>query len=81
MAVDISLKCVPDSLAQALRRRAVRHHRSVQEEVLGILRATVFDERPITFTAFVAEGRAQGISTPAESAAMVREDRDAGHRS
>jgi plasmid stability protein len=81
MAVDISIKGVPESLAEALRRRAARHHRSVQEEVLGILQASVPEERPLTFSAFVAEGRAQGISTPGESAAMVREDRGAGHRS
>jgi len=80
MAEDISLKGVPDSLAEALRRRAARHHRSLQDEVLGILRASIPEERPLTFSGFVAEGRAQSQATPAESAAMVREDRDAGHR-
>jgi plasmid stability protein len=79
MAVDIAIRGVPDSLADALRRRAAQHHRSVQEEVLGILRASMPERRRPTFSAFVAKGRAKGLSTPAEAAAMVREDRDAGH--
>lgn len=79
MAVDISIKGVPDSLLEALRRRAAEHHRSVQDEVLGILLANTREQRPLTFSAFVAKGRAKGLRTPAEAAAMVREDRDAGH--
>ena len=80
MAVDISIKGVPDSLAEALRRRAAEHRRSLHDELVGILRASVAQERTLTFSAFVAEARAEGFSTPAEAAAMVREDRDAGHR-
>jgi len=80
MAVDISIKGVPDALAEALRRRAAEHNRSLEEEVVGILQASVAEQRTLTFTDFVAEARAQGAGSPAEAAGMVREDRDAGHR-
>jgi plasmid stability protein len=79
MAVDISIKGLPDALAEALRRRAARHHRSLQEEVVGILQASMGEGVRLTFSDFVAEARAHGLGTPAEAAAMMREDRDAGH--
>lgn len=37
MAVNLSVKNVPGSLAAALRRRAKQHHRSLQGELLAIL--------------------------------------------
>ena len=80
MSVDISIKGLPDTLAQALRRRAANHHRSLDQEVVGILEACLTEGRKRTFSGFVAEARARGMSTPAESAAMVREDRDGSHR-
>jgi plasmid stability protein len=79
IAAEISIKDTPDHLAEALRRRAAERHRSLQEEVLSILRASVGESERLTFSDFVAEARAQGRGTPAEAAAMVREDRDAGH--
>lgn len=80
MPVDISIKGVPDTLAEELRRRAAEHNRSLDEEVVGILRDSVAKRQEATFTEFVAEGKARGGGSPAESTAMVREDRDAGHR-
>jgi plasmid stability protein len=80
MAVDISIKGIPDALAEALRRRAAEHNRSVEEEVVGILEASVAERPTLTFAELVAEARAQGVGTPAEAVALVREDRDAGHR-
>jgi len=80
MPVDISIKGVPDALAEALRRRAAEHNRTVDEEALGILRASLSDRPRLTAREFLAEGRATGRGTPAEAAAMIREDRDAGHR-
>jgi len=80
MPVDISIKGVPDAVAEALRRRAAAHNRTVDEEVVGILEATVTEELTLTAREFLAEGRATGRGTPAEAAAMIREDRDGGHR-
>jgi len=77
MPVDIP---IPDGLAEVLRRRAARHNRTVDEEVVGILEAELSEEPKGVFTKFVARQRARGLHTPDEATAMIREDRDAGHR-
>ena len=41
MAVNLSVKGVPEALAGALRRRARRNHRSLQGELMAILQAAV----------------------------------------
>ena len=80
MPVDLSIKGLPDALVEALRRRAAQHNRTVDEEVVGILQASVAEKPTLTARQFLAEGRATGHGTPAEAAAMIREDRDGGHR-
>ena len=37
MPVNLSIKGVPDELAQRLRERAERHHRSLQGELMAII--------------------------------------------
>lgn len=44
MPVNFSIKQVPDELAQRLRHRAARNHRSLQRELLSILEATISNE-------------------------------------
>ena len=39
MAVNLSIKGVPDALAERLRDRAKRHHRSLQGELMAIIEA------------------------------------------
>lgn len=77
MTVTLSIKNVPDSLAERLRRRAATHHRSLQGELLAILEEAVAGQRKIS----VAEARRiileRGLETPAEARDMVRADRDA----
>lgn len=41
MAVNLSVKNVPDDLAELLRRRAAANHRSLQKELLSILEAAL----------------------------------------
>ena len=76
MRVDISIKGIPDVLAEALRRRAAEHHRTVDEEVLGILEASLGHERQLTPKELLDKVRAMGLHTPSESVAIIREDRD-----
>jgi len=70
MPVDISIKGVPDALAEALRRRAAAHNRTVEEEVIAILEAAIGRGRTLT---------ASGLRSPSESVAIIREDRDTDH--
>ena len=77
MTVNLSIKNVPNALADRLRRRAASHHRSLQGELLAILEEAVAGERRITVEEarrLVAE---RGLETPDESRDMVRADRDA----
>lgn len=77
MTVNLSIKNVPDALAERLRRRAAARHRSLQGELLAILEEAVAGERKIT----VDEARRlvleSGLKTPSEARAMIRADRDA----
>lgn len=44
MAVNLSIKDVPEGLAQRLRQRAERNHRSLQGELMSILNQAVQEE-------------------------------------
>ena len=75
MAVSLSIKDVPEDLAQALRERAACNHRSIQGELMHILETAV-RPRPFQAGALWRQLQALGLSTPDESAALVRESRD-----
>lgn len=77
MPVNLSIKNVPDHIADQLRRRASRHHRSLQGELMSILEETVAKEELLSPAELLSELRRSGISTPAEASKFVREDRDA----
>jgi len=76
MPVNLSIKNVPDQIADKLRERAARHHRSLQGELLVILEESVAKESFMTAGEFLAEVKRISLKTPAESARFVREDRD-----
>jgi antitoxin FitA len=74
--VNLSVKSVPDSVAERLRRRAARKHRSLQGELLAILTAAAEAEGLVTAAELLTHVRRLGLSTPAEAADIVRRDRD-----
>ena len=78
VAVNLSLKNVPDWVVRRLRERAERHRRSVEGELLAIIEAAVQEDWPATPGEILAEVRRLGVRTPSESAALVRADRDGG---
>ena len=75
LMVSFSIKDVPDDLAQALRDRASRNHRSLQGELMHILETAL---RPRSFRAeeLVKQLKAIGVSTPADAVKIVRRQRD-----
>ena len=76
MAVALSIKGVPDHLAEALQKRAARNHRSLQGELMHILEQAV-EERPFDVHGFVkALDKYKIPRTKNESTAWIREDRD-----
>jgi len=77
MPVNLSIKNVPDEIADELRERAARNHRSLQGELMAIIEEAAGKKSPLTPSEFLAGIRTLGLRTPAESRSMVREDRDA----
>ena len=85
MPVDLSIKRVPDALAERLRKRARRNSRSLQGELMAILQDAVQSPPPSATATTVREQRpayaarppaTRDIAPRSESALMIREDRD-----
>ena len=76
MTVTLSIKNVPDDLAERLRKRAKENHRSLQGELMSLLESAVFPRR-LTVQELRNEVKALGLRTGSESVEMIREDRDA----
>jgi plasmid stability protein len=45
MPVNLSIKNVPDHLGEEVQKRAAKHHRSLQGELISILEETVAQEK------------------------------------
>lgn len=76
MGVNLSIKDAPKEVVKRLKARAARHHRSLQGELLAILESVAIEESLLEPAAVASEVRRLKLHTPAESAAMTREDRD-----
>ncbi|HXQ66672.1 MAG TPA: Arc family DNA-binding protein [Alphaproteobacteria bacterium] len=74
--MNLSIKNAPDQVVERLRRRAKRHHRSLQGELMAIIEAAVREDQPTTPADVLAEVRRLGLETPSEAAALIRADRD-----
>ena len=77
MAVNLSVKNVPDEVVAWLRERAKRHHRSLQGELLAIIEEAVRAEW-LSVGELRKRVDALGLRTGPEAQAMIRELRDAG---
>jgi plasmid stability protein len=75
MPVTLSIKTVPDDLAETLRQRARRNHRSLQGELMAILE-DASRETPFQARALLERVRAMGVKTPANAARIIRQARD-----
>ena len=76
MPLNVSVKNVPDDMVERLRKRAKRHHRSLQGELMAILEEAT---GPATLSVEEAESRlsALGLGTGGDSTAWIRELRHA----
>lgn len=78
MAVTFSIKNVSEEVAKRLKERAARNHRSLQGELRVILEEA---SRVSTIEELAALAKRLGLhGASGESAAMVREVRDAAGR-
>ncbi|MCI0438322.1 MAG: Arc family DNA-binding protein [Chloroflexi bacterium] len=76
MPVNLSIKNVPDDIAERLRERAKKHRRSLQGELMVILEEAL-KPRGITVEELYRTVQESGLRTPSESVAIIREERDA----
>jgi plasmid stability protein len=72
----MSLKNVPDDIMDKLRKRAKRHHRSLQGELMAILEEAVSPAR-LTVDQVESRLRELRIETEDDSTSWLRELRDA----
>lgn len=78
MPVTLTIRNVPESIADALRRRAQKAHRSLQGELLHVLEESVRGKETLTIREVRERVAGYGIGTDEEeSVRMIREDRDA----
>jgi plasmid stability protein len=75
MPVNLSIKDVPDEIAEALRERARQNHRSLQGELMVMLEAHT-RTKPFKALALWEDIQKLGLRTPNESTQWIREDRD-----
>jgi len=74
--VNLSIKNVPDHLAEALRLRAAASHRSMQGELMAILEHALDESRPLSPAAVLERVRELGLRTDAEAVDLLRQDRN-----
>jgi len=76
MSVTFTIKNVPDDLADRIRRRAKKAHRSLQGELLHILEQAVEERKVLTPMMVREKAAAFGVGSDSEAVEMIREDRD-----
>ncbi len=76
MPVNLSIKNVPDELAELLRERARRSHRSLQGELMVVLEEAVGRRRRLSAEELLEEIRGLDLETGDEATGMIRVDRD-----
>ena len=76
MSVNLSIKNVPDEVAEKLRQRAKTNHRSLQGELLALLEQAVAAPERLSPRGLLAIVRESGLATSRAAARSVREDRD-----
>ena len=78
MSVNLSIKNVPDELADKLRERAKANHRSLQGELLALLTDAVAGTESLSPDRLLAFVRNSGVATSRTAARTLRKERDAG---
>ena len=76
MAVNLSIKNVPDDLAANLRARAARNHRSIQGELMAILEEALGSERRLDAETLLEKVQKLELTTGDEATHIIRADRD-----
>ena len=76
MAVNLSIKNVPDELAERLRSRAARNHRSLQGELMAILEGACLPDQRSDAMEILDKVKKLKLATGDEATRLIRMDRD-----
>lgn len=78
MVVTLSIKNAPVAVVDRLKRRAQRHRRSLQGELLALIEAAAREEEAglLDPVELVAAARAAGIASRGSSVSLVRRMRE-----
>lgn len=76
MPVNLSIKAVPDTLVEKLRRRAEKNHRSLQGELMTILELSLEQSHPLSVDESIRKLRQIELRTASDSTKAIRDDRD-----
>ena len=80
MPVNLSIKNVPDDVADKLRKRAKRNHRSLQGELLLLLEESAAMEsigtKRLSLEEFSRKMEKLDLHTASDSTEIIRHDRD-----
>ena len=74
--MNLSIKNVPEDIVAKLRERAALDHRSLQGELLMIVKQAAAETTGADAYGVLEAVRRSGLSSPSESVQMIREDRD-----
>jgi plasmid stability protein len=77
MPVNLSIKNVPDDVAEGLRERARLAHRSLQGELMVILGEAICGRESMSVVEFLSAVRELGVETEEDAGDAIRSARDA----
>ncbi len=78
MPVNLSIKNVPDDVARGLHNRAARNNRTIQQELLAILKDAAKDQEDVSLDVLLANAQKKK-PTLDERTSRVLADEDAKH--
>ena len=79
MPVNLSIKNVPDEVVRGLRNRAAHNQRSLQQELLDILRQAARDQAPVSIDGMLERSQRKKPALD-ETASMVQAAQEAEHK-
>ena len=74
---SLTIRNIPVHILERLKERAKRNHRSMQGEIIAILELAAIAPKRKSIDEVFAAMKATGLTSSAESAAIIRADRDA----
>ena len=76
MAINLSIKSVPEELVEEIRKNAKKNHRSMQGELMTLLEENFRKSRPLSSDKVILNLHQMDIKTASDSTLIIRNDRN-----